>query len=1083
MTAAALLICVTVACSGKPQRTVAEPGADDAAPTDVLTTPAASLPTPTAVASPTATCCPPTSTPIPDSSVGPEWESVGEGTWIAEEGTFRETAGRAVDSRLVTRGPADPNRAGVDVQWFGGLAGLVARYRDKDNWVMAWVLDCGRQVVAAELTGGIFIERGRADYAWGDPGTIRRLEIVDDGISMAIHVDGARVFQFAAPSQSGAARAGLFNRANDRNTFANFSNVPVEKADPTATPVQSEDPGDVRPEATATATVLPEAPPGWRIIRGTWSIAGDDTTPARYAIEERSGEDTDNRLITSAENPDVLIQVRVVSASGAGGIVASYADEQNWLMAWCNPLGHIVVGQSIDGSYGELARVSVDCGASSGHRLSVRRNGSLFRVLSEGAMIAEVSSAHFAEYTDIGLFARGPGVEFRDFALSESPALFSMPQAITVADRPGVVPFGMLSDPTTDFGIDGPFLFRGEIAHESIVSGYPFGRVARKFRIAGQTPSPDLEAKLNTFAVTTGAGRQDLTFATRWGRSPDGQRNGWVGWADDGAGNPTHIARSHASDGLLTVDSTVFTRDGAVTYLWDIENLRDLEVAYGWTTGGGSIVDARVMHTRGHDVAILETSANAWWLAAVAAGGTRRTIGATLTSAHSASMVLNFTDVDPGGSRLSITVGWSGNSLEEAIERALSGATIQSAEQRLSAATDSWFDLQSGARFPDSITEEDEWFVRGILNHVASHSFEAPEGHWYVIPSNGGVNQHAWLRDASVTALGVARFHPEMAADMIDWMADQPSAADVLGVEWFHYDGTSGTNESSNIDSIAWLALAMGRVFNALPQSDRAEFALNVRGLVDQVYEYVLARWDSAEGHIDISPHGQHDWWDNRARLQDTAIGGRQFKFEMGSEVIFASALRLLAPAYETLGAVSRAGDFAFWGAELESHLEDYELPGRGGLSPAIDVNGDLVDAPDMIYVWGNVKAAAFLGRRASYDALAASQDVLRRPGLAFFSLQQSYYDANRGRKQNSSNLFEWLIAGVDARWGSGELNRQMRSLFHLPWSPRDHWTSGGNLYIPNMLSYMMTAAFQLESVRLWYEPEPLHHALQAPGE
>ena len=660
---------------------------------------------------------------------------------------------------------------------------------------------------------------------------------------------------------------------------------------------------------------------------------------------------------------------------------------------------------------------------------------------------------------------------------TEPPALLSMQGAITAFSTPGVVPFGMLSDPTSDFGMDGLFLSKEGASRESIVGGYPFGLITRKFVIAHQTAWPS-DFALSGFSVATEDGQRDLTYATKWGRTPDGRRNGWVAWEDDGAGNPTHIVRSHASDGVISVDSTVFTRDGAVTYLWDVENLHDLTVVFDWTTPlAATIVSAQTVTVDEGDLAVLESRSMNAWLAVVGAGAVDRTIDATLAGEKSASVRVNFAGVDSDTPRLAVSVGWSGNSREEAIERALSGATIQSVERRLQAATTSWSELQSGVRFPDSITVEDERFVRGILNHVASHSFEMSRDHWYMVPSNGGVNQHAWIRDTFVTALGVARFHPEMAANMVRWMADHPGASNVLEAEWFHYDGTVGTNRSTNIDAIAWLALSIGRVFDALPQSERASFALDVRGLIDQVYDYVSARWDPGTEHINISPHLFHDWWDDWDRLQDTGIGDRQFRFEMGPEVLFASGLRLLAPICEILDARSLAQDFALWGAELESNLEDFELPGNRGLSPAIDVNGDLVDAPDMIYVWGNVKAAAFLGRRASYEALVTNQKALRRPGLAFFSLQQAYYDAQRGPKENGSNLFEWLITGVDARWGTGELGRHMRSLFYLPWSPRDHLSSDGDLYLPNTISYMMTAAFQLESVRLMYEPEPLHQA------
>ena len=909
--AAAVLIWATVACSHESNRIVGEAGAQSIAPTGTGTSAPVGQHTPTSVVGSAATSYSSTPTAVTDSSVGLEWESIGGGSWILEDETFRETARSAADSRLITAGEGIPNRVGVDLQWSGGLAGLVIRYRDENEWVMAWVLDSGKQLVAGEKTRERFIERGRVDYAWGEPGTTRRVEVVDSSDSVAVYVDGVRVLQFVAPSTGDPGRGtGLFNRASDRNRFARFSNIPILSADPTPTGIPLREQEGTSPEGPQMSAPMPQDSSGWQTIGGIWSIAGD------AAIEEISGSDRDSRLITSVESADALIQVRVISESGAGGIVASYGDERNWLMAWCDPGGHIVVGQNVDGSYGELARAAVDCGpGSSGHTLGVRRNGSLFRVLLDDVMVREVRSPRFAGFTESGLFARGAGVAFRDFAVSESPALFSMPRAITAFDRPSVVPFGMLSDPSSDFGIDGLFLFRKEVTSESIVSGYPFGLITRKFALSGHWPA---DLALNAFYVATESGQRGLTYATEWGRTPDGQRNGWVGWADDGAGNPTHIARSHASDGVTTVDSTVFTQDGAVTYLWDVDNLRDLSVAYEWTTRGGSIANARVLAIDGSDVAVVEGSPGAW-LAVVGAGGGERTIEAALTPEGSALVRVGFPYVDLADGRLAITIGWSGTSLDEAIERALSGATIRGVEQRLVAARDAWRDLQSGAKFPDGVTEGDEWFVRSILNHVASQSVETSEDHWYLIPSTGGVNQHAWIRDTFVTALGVARFHPEMAANMIRWMADHPGASNILGAEWFHYDGTTGTNRSTNIDTIAWLALSVGRVYNALPQSERAPFALQTRGLVNQVYDYVSARWDQGAGHIDISPHGDHDWWDNWARRQDTGIANSEFKFEMGSEVIFASALRLLVPVYEVLDAPSRAGDFAFWGAELEA--------------------------------------------------------------------------------------------------------------------------------------------------------------------
>jgi len=697
---------------------------------------------------------------------------------------------------------------------------------------------------------------------------------------------------------------------------------------------------------------------------------------------------------------------------------------------------------------------------NSSPRLSIRSNLIYGRILLTLFLVIGVACALNEDPIVDG---PTPEIVFSDIELSNPT--FSKTGAFTSDSEHGGSLWGLLSDPGTDFGFDKLSNNRPGTKPPASIGGYPMGLLTRKIRASHDENWP-VDLILSGFSIVDTERNNELTYATEWGMTSGDRRNGWVGWMTGEDNYPTHVMRSHAHDDDSNLDSWVFANDGSISYLWQEEGLSSVDINYDWLGALPDIFDIKI--ARGNSTNdVIVVSSDQLWLAMTFSSTDNNPELDVDRSSLIANISFDFAD-QPGGHLFGATISMSGDSEEDAIARALQGDSIPKIQERLVEVTDEWAAIQNGVVIPSNISRDDERIIRLTVNNVAALSLSQPNDTYYTIASNGGINQHFWLRDAAVTVVGLSRFHPTMSAQILKWLAAHPEAGTVDHWEWFNFDGTGGTNGSPGIDAAAWLALAIGRTYDNLPETEQQEFTAATSNIRDRLIERIREQWDEEQGHLDIQPHWDHDWWDNRldGRTTGTVLAPLDFKFEMGPEVVWSAGLRLIAESYADSGDDSTAEYVTRIANALETNLDDFQLDDGRGLSPAIDSDGVLVDGPGLVFVWGNVVAAAFLERKSSYEALESNQDVLRREGIDFFTLQQAYYDDVLGVRQSDSNLFEWLASGPNARWGDGQLSEELWSLFDIPWAPRDSTSNGSELFIPNGLNYLMTAGFQLESLR-----------------
>lgn len=209
--------------------------------------------------------------------------------WVAEAGDWSlrgsgviEAGGAQADHRLGIESGIENASVSAVVTWSGGFAGLVARYTDARNWVMAWYDPAGVIVIAIHTDGG-FKEIERTDYDWGGPGTAHRLKIDDYGDIVDVWVDDRLIYTFEPGPVPLSSSSGIFSRGHNRNQFSHFAIV--DAGDRPEQRVVEPDVDDVAVEDQPTApkpqVVLPPDPAlaplyveSWRERRKEPHLAG-----------------------------------------------------------------------------------------------------------------------------------------------------------------------------------------------------------------------------------------------------------------------------------------------------------------------------------------------------------------------------------------------------------------------------------------------------------------------------------------------------------------------------------------------------------------------------------------------------------------------------------------------------------------------------------------------------------------------------------------------------------------------------------------------------------------------------------------
>lgn len=153
-----------------------------------------------------------------------------------------------------------------------------------------------------------------------------------------------------------------------------------------------------------------EAPDGsgWREVRGVWRISASPPQAAgKGRVVELTGADTDQRAVIDAGEADVAVEAEITWRSGYAGLVVRYRDEANWLMAWYDGVGDVVVGQRLNGEFQELGRAAYQWGSPGAtRRFQVTARGQGIAVAIDGETILRITASDSGGATKVGLFSR-----------------------------------------------------------------------------------------------------------------------------------------------------------------------------------------------------------------------------------------------------------------------------------------------------------------------------------------------------------------------------------------------------------------------------------------------------------------------------------------------------------------------------------------------------------------------------------------------------------------------------------------------------------------------------------------------------
>ncbi|MCH7734985.1 MAG: hypothetical protein IH961_07205, partial [Chloroflexi bacterium] len=157
--------------------------------------------------------------------------SVISGDWaISSSDELEETSGTDLSDHraIIDAGDAD-SIVQADITLGGGIVGLITRYADESNWMMAWFDDNRDEVagtgdiVLAQLVAGSFsILRESLGINWTESTSTRTLSVTTNGEEISVLLDGSEIISATSSDLTANTGVGLFSRASSTNAFDDF---------------------------------------------------------------------------------------------------------------------------------------------------------------------------------------------------------------------------------------------------------------------------------------------------------------------------------------------------------------------------------------------------------------------------------------------------------------------------------------------------------------------------------------------------------------------------------------------------------------------------------------------------------------------------------------------------------------------------------------------------------------------------------------------------------------------------------------------------------------------------------------------
>ena len=152
--------------------------------------------------------------------LGGGWQEI-TGAWFTIQNKATETSGPPTDARAVIDAEESDIIASARLTWNDGFSGLVVRYSDENNWIMAW-FDGSQDIVLGKKVGGVFNEAARAPVDWGREGMPRHLEVIARGPVLRVTIGDTPLINAVIDDLIDNTLVGLFSRNGDSNRFSDF---------------------------------------------------------------------------------------------------------------------------------------------------------------------------------------------------------------------------------------------------------------------------------------------------------------------------------------------------------------------------------------------------------------------------------------------------------------------------------------------------------------------------------------------------------------------------------------------------------------------------------------------------------------------------------------------------------------------------------------------------------------------------------------------------------------------------------------------------------------------------------------------
>ena len=111
-----------------------------------------------------------------------------------------------------------------------GNVGLVSRYGNELNWLMAWFDDSRDEtpgtgdILLAQVVDGTFtILQQSVGVNWTATGTDRTLSLNTDGEDIIVKLDGIEIISATSTDLATSTIVGIFSRASTTNAFEDFT--------------------------------------------------------------------------------------------------------------------------------------------------------------------------------------------------------------------------------------------------------------------------------------------------------------------------------------------------------------------------------------------------------------------------------------------------------------------------------------------------------------------------------------------------------------------------------------------------------------------------------------------------------------------------------------------------------------------------------------------------------------------------------------------------------------------------------------------------------------------------------------------